>query len=45
MSNEYTAIRLKKTTKDMLSKLGSKGETYDDIIIRLLDELKKVSSG
>jgi len=38
MTNIYTAVRLKQTTKERLSKIGSKGETYDDIIIRLLEE-------
>jgi len=33
----YTNVRLKTETRDRLKKRGSKGESYDDIIARLLD--------
>jgi len=40
-----TSIRVKVETKDLLDKLGSKGDSYDDIILRLalkaLKEAKK----
>jgi hypothetical protein len=34
----HTAILLKKTTRDRLKDAGKKGESYDDIINRLLDK-------
>ena len=33
---EKTAIQLSKKTRDGLKKLGSKGDTYDDIICNLI---------
>ena len=39
--SEKTSIQISKETKDRLIKLGIKGDTYDDIILRLLDRLKK----
>jgi hypothetical protein len=38
---ERTSIGLKKETKDLLDKFGKKGESYDDILLRLLKEVKK----
>jgi len=32
-----TTIAISKSTKDKLNKLGKKGETYEDIILRLLN--------
>lgn len=37
MSEELTSIKIKKSTRDVLKSVGKKGETYDDIINRLLD--------
>ena len=34
-------IRIRKETVERLKEIGKKRETYDDIINRLLDELKK----
>ncbi len=34
---DMTTIPIKKETRDMLKELGKKGETYDDIIRRLID--------
>jgi hypothetical protein len=33
---ETTTIRLKKSTKILLDKFGTKPESYDDILLRLL---------
>ena len=33
----YTNVRLKTETRDRLKKQGSKGESYDDVVARLLD--------
>jgi hypothetical protein len=33
--NEYTYVRLRKTTAALVKKKGIKDETYDDIILRL----------
>ena len=32
----FTTIRIRKSTAEKLKKLGKKGETYEDIILRLL---------
>ena len=40
----FTNVRLKTETRDRLKKYGSKGESYDDIIARILsiaEDLKK----
>lgn len=34
---ENTTITLKKTTKDRLDDVGRKPESYDDILVKLLD--------
>jgi len=36
-----TTIRLKKETVEKLKNLGKKGETYDDIVNRLIELWKK----
>ena len=41
LKDEYTTIALKKKTVSKLKSLGKKGETYDDIIKRLLEQKKK----
>lgn len=41
MEGETTTVQLLKTTVERLKKLGSKGETYDDIIQRLLEPAEK----
>lgn len=38
---EVTTIVLKKKTKERLRKLGEKGQSYDYILNKLLDELGK----
>ena len=37
----WTSIRVRRETADMLKELGRKGETYDDIIRRLIDRVKR----
>ena len=37
MDERRINVQLKKSTHQRLSELGSKSETYDDIIVRLLD--------
>jgi len=34
--SDKTTIQVAKTTKELLIKLGKKGETYDDIILRII---------
>ena len=41
ISDEMTTIPLKKGTRDLLKEVGKKTETYDDLILRLIDVLKK----
>ena len=38
--NENTTIQLSKKMRDELKALGTKGETYDDIIKRLIEAYK-----
>jgi len=42
---EYTFVRLRRETVEKLKKLGFKGETYDDIINRLIEEVEKCREG
>jgi hypothetical protein len=37
-SDEVTTIQIKKATRGALKRMGVKGETYDEIIQRLLAE-------
>lgn len=39
MSEELTSIKIRKETRDVLKSVGKKGETYDDIINKLLDRV------
>ncbi len=39
MEEGLTSIKVKKETRDVLKSIGKKGETYDDIINRLLDRV------
>jgi hypothetical protein len=42
---EYSYVRLRRETVEKLKKLGFKGETYDDIINRLIEEVEKKREG
>jgi len=37
----FTSIRLRKETVEMLKERGRKGESYDDIIKRLLEKVRR----
>ncbi len=39
--NPFTSIRLRKGTVEMLKERGHKGESYDDIIKRLLEKRRR----
>ena len=39
----FTNIQLKVETRDRLKEIGKKGESYDAIINRIIDELRAVS--
>lgn len=39
--NDSTTISLDRSTRDRLKDLGAKGETYDDILRRLLDDYER----
>lgn len=39
--NKKTSIQISVETKDRLNQLGLKGDTYDQIIIRLLEKASK----
>ncbi|HUV98202.1 MAG TPA: hypothetical protein VMW14_01715 [Candidatus Paceibacterota bacterium] len=39
MSEESTTIKIMKATRDALRSIGKKGETYDEIVNRLLDRV------
>jgi len=38
---DNTMIRISKEVRDMLKGIGKKGETYDDVIRRLINEVSK----
>jgi len=38
---EITTIRVSKETRDMLAQFGTKGETYDEIIRKLIEIAKE----
>ena len=40
-ANERTAILVAKKTREQLRSLGRTGESYDDIIIRLINEVNR----
>jgi len=42
---EATTIQISKGTREKLADMGKKGETYDDIINKLIETVKKCSSG
>jgi hypothetical protein len=42
--SEMTTIQLKKTTRDKLKGLGSKGESWDSLLNRLMDERKETEN-
>ncbi len=44
MKDEITTIKVRVSTRDLLKSLGRKGETYDEIIRRLIHEAKKEDS-
>ncbi len=39
---DLTTIQISKETREMLKSLGKKGETYDDIIRRLIELARRV---
>jgi len=43
MTSETTTIQLSRTTKAKLDKFGKKGETYDQIIRKLLAHVKALT--
>ena len=40
-AGKYTSIRLRKETVEQLKDRGRKGESYDDVIKRLLEKRKR----
>ena len=40
-AEKYTSIRVKKSTAQRLNGIGRKGESYDDLIVWLLENSKK----
>jgi uncharacterized protein (DUF4415 family) len=40
-AKRFTSIRLQKDTVEMLKERGRKGESYDDIIRRLLEKRRR----
>lgn len=41
VEEDTTTIWVKKTTRDNLAALGNKDDTFDDIIVMLIDSYKK----
>jgi hypothetical protein len=42
---DLTSLKVQKTTRDRLAKVGNKAETFDDVINRLLDFYEKHGKG
>jgi hypothetical protein len=42
---KHTSIRVKQSTAQRLSEIGRKGESYDQIIVWLLNHCKKRKAG
>jgi predicted CopG family antitoxin len=42
---EATTIQVSKETREKLADMGKKGETYDEIINKLIETAKKYSGG
>jgi hypothetical protein len=40
-ANKWTSIRLRKSTAKRLNDIGRKGESYDDLVVWLLDNSKR----
>ena len=38
MMSALTTIPLRRETRDRLKELGKKGETYDDVVLRILEQ-------
>jgi len=38
MMSALTTIPLRRETRDRLKELGKKGETYDDVVVRILEQ-------
>jgi len=43
MANDLTTIQLSKVTRDQLRQLGRKGETYDQVLNRLIDMARRTA--
>jgi hypothetical protein len=43
--DKITSIRVHESTKDYLAQQGSKGESYEDIILRLIEKLQELMWG
>ena len=38
---KLTSIKIRKETAERLKELGRKGETYDDVLTRILDRIQR----
>ncbi len=41
MASELTTIQVSKATRDLLRQLGRKGETYDQVLNRLIETARR----
>ena len=41
MAGSVTTIQINKATRDQLRQLGRKGETYDQVVLRLIEMAKR----
>jgi len=41
MVSDVTTIQISKVTRDQLRQLGRKGETYDQVLLRLIEMARK----
>jgi len=42
---QTTTVKVRHETKKVLAELGKKGDTYDDVIVRLIEFYKKNCGG
>ena len=42
MKNDITVVRVTKETRDRVKAVGRKGESYNDVIIRLLNVYEEI---
>jgi len=45
MDEKYTTIRISKEVRDQLKAIGRKGDSYDDVILKLIEQARVGQGG